>query len=291
MLQVPVNQFNLIVKTQLTGEDRLGPRHGVSVTPGNNAYGTWVTLITGSALVSDAYAISININHVGLAGTITNQLVSIGIDTAGGSNYTDIIPDLLCAGAAPYTTGGGISYHFPLFIPSGTTLGVRSSRDGTAGLIPHGVHAVLYCSPTNPEIIRAGSYVEAFGVNRSASAGTNCTMGTAGFGPYVKLTGNISRNYWWWQCGYGANDNSQTAQGVQVDIAVSTGAVSNAVNNSGVVCSQHFNVSATEQIWNVNTSFYNTKYSETGNSVYGRARTSAAAGDSLTSIATYGLGG
>ena len=99
MLWVPTAELRLVADSQ--SGVRPAAAYGTSVTPGNNTYSSYVDLL--SATSEDSDWIEININSIGTSATATDTLVTIGVDPAGGTSYTDFIPHLLASAAGPYS--------------------------------------------------------------------------------------------------------------------------------------------------------------------------------------------
>src|SRR5262249_15219377 len=149
----------------------------------NNAYGSYATLISGASLTDDVYEITININSVGISAAARDCLVSIGIDPAGGTSFTNLV-DLVCGPAVTYSEasttllGGGVSFTFPFFIKAGTSIGAAAAVN-SATLTAINVWVQCKCRPSRPDLVWAGTYIDEFGVSTGTSAGTAITPGTA----------------------------------------------------------------------------------------------------------------
>jgi hypothetical protein len=252
----------------------------VTASASANTKGSYANVIT-TATEYDSYYIVININSGATSTAVKNYLVDIGIDEAGGTSYTVKIPDLYACDASPYTVGG-VWYSFPLFIKAGSTIGARTQCD--TGSATAYVNIQLFGQPTNPDIIKCGSYVEALGVDTSQSRGTSITMGTTSEGAWTSV-GSPTNNLWFWQAGYGVNDASISL--AVIDIDVSAGDVTNKkelIYNMLVTCT------STEQITKLPYTLGCVGYVDESETVYTRAQSSAAS-DTLPMIAVYGLGG
>ncbi|MGH7949134.1 MAG: hypothetical protein ACREQF_07925, partial [Candidatus Binataceae bacterium] len=119
------------------GTTRPAANMGATVTPAQNSKGSYAQVFT--ALAFDAYFIAIQINSNNAAAAARDTIIDIGVDPAGGTSYTVLIPDLLgsCASnlaAISATAGCGIWYYFPLWIKAGSTIGARASvNNATVG--------------------------------------------------------------------------------------------------------------------------------------------------------------
>ena len=220
MLHVPVGANTYCLTEPSWGTTRPNTANGTSVTPAVGSKGSYAAL--GSALTDDAYGILININTNFASTASRNTVVDIGIDPAGGSSYSVVIPDLICGGSSAYTrNGGGNWYYFPLFIKAGSTVAARAQGSVTTAIR---VGAVTFERPANPSLIRKGSFVEAIGI--SLPGGTAITPGTTSEGAWT-LMGTTTNRVWWLQFGMQVNtaDTSWNLAAIHVDVA--TGDASN----------------------------------------------------------------
>lgn len=109
---------------------------GKILVPGNNTFGSWVQLVAGGANTADTYMLTLTVHGVMVAGRNRQALVDIGIDRAGGSSYTVVIPEVNVARierSSPYVSNG-LTIPFPLKIPSGASIAIRGYvNDATVG--------------------------------------------------------------------------------------------------------------------------------------------------------------
>jgi len=225
-LLAPVpNRFNGII-TNLTGQPTT--TWGTAVADGTaNVYGSYVECIGNTAY--DTFFIEISINTIGAGATDPSALLTVGIDHAGGTTYTDVeISHLICAGAG--TTAMGARYYwFPLFIPAGSA--VAAKLQTTKGTATARVGMRLYGKPSRPELVRAGAYVDTFGAVTATSEGTAITPGTTSEGTVVALASNVAaKNYWWWQGGMGCKDTTMTGGGLYAVLDVGIGTSTSVVD-------------------------------------------------------------
>lgn len=191
---------------------RPAANYGASVVPGNNTKGSYTQLISGASLTDDAYGIWININSGNLATASRDIILDIGYDPAGGTSYTVLIADLLCSQASALLQSdrpsGGISYYFPLFIKSGTSIAAAASvNNATVGTVR--CWARFYCKPKHPEEIKVGSFVESIGANAGSSTGVAVTPGTTSEGSWTSL-GTTVKPCWHFQLGMGIGNGALT---------------------------------------------------------------------------------
>lgn len=193
---------------------------GTHVTPGSsNTMGSWFDLM-GGTLADDSYGIWLQVADGSSGGGATNaHLMDIGIDFGGGSSYSILIPYLGFAGEV--NTGGsnwrGTLWFFPLFMPAGARLGVRSQSKGSTNTIT--VKATVAQKPSRPDLLRYGTYVDSIGVDAANSRGTIYVPGTAGMGAWATL-GALLREGWWWQFSLINDLTSSTNNPFMVDFAV-----------------------------------------------------------------------
>ncbi len=282
VLHVPSNEFGLIIHSTADGTQPAAGM-GAAVTPGNNAYGAYVSLIRGASLTDDCYELEICINNVGISATARDCVVSLALDPTGGTSFTVSLADLVAGPAVPHTAlGGGTWYRFPIFIKAGTSIGVAGAVN-SATLTAFNVFCRAKCRPSRPDAIKVGTYIDQFGVTLAASAGTGITEGTVSDGTFVQLGAALTRPCWYWEFGYG-NNNTNVAQGaIYVDIAIgaSTSVNKVAIANAFVL------KNGTEQFTKNPSGAY--ARGAAGDLVFGRAQASAA--NTGSSIAAYGVGG
>lgn len=114
-------RYTRIANSALFSSDtNYGPLVTGSATP--HAKGSWVSLI--AALGFDGWFAGIQISELGLNATDSSALVDIGIDPAGGTSYTVVIPNILSGGAAPAANMIATRW-FPVFIPKGSQIAAR----------------------------------------------------------------------------------------------------------------------------------------------------------------------
>lgn len=154
---------------------------GTTFTAGaNDTDGTPVSLI--SAITHDVHFLVIAINGTGLNATITSTLADILVDPAGGSSWSTLINDLVCGYTAP-STAGAVSmntwYQFPIYIKSGSSIGIQARTAHTANLTVPKCAIWAYGNPSQPEQWWCGTGVETLGVTPSTSAGTVVSPGAS----------------------------------------------------------------------------------------------------------------
>lgn len=261
---------------------------GTTVTPAQNAYGSYASIISGANVTDDVYEIWINANSSFTSAEARDALLTLGIDPAGGTSFTDLINHLLisCSGESSLLTatavGGGIWYRFPVFIKAGTSIGAKASVNN-ATVRTVNVHVVLMCRPTHPELLRVGTFVRTFGADTAVSAGTGVTLGGAAEGSFVQLGSALAEPLWYWEVGMGVNDASMTATGYHVDVALG-----DASNKKLAIRNAQIHSNQTESLSKPPAGRH--RQGAIGDLVYGRVQARSTNDTSPTLIA-YGVGG
>ena len=260
--------------------DRPSATDGTSTTPGNNSKGSYSSAIVSSAnMAFDAWWIEVFISSGAGSAAARDTLVDIGMDPAGGTSYSVLIPDLLGSSSAPYATFGGHSYAFPLHVPAGAQLAARSSVNNATGGTPR-VAIAVYGAPSNPEMCWKGRSVQALGITSGSSAGTSITSGTTSDGSWTSL-GTLTDDAHYFECGFGISNSAMAALGYHLDVGcgVSTGDVV-------VIQDCCASTTAAEQV----TKFSRGRFADIaeGLNVYGRMQCSGTA-DTGLSMAAYAV--
>lgn len=259
---------------------------GVTATPGNNTYGTFTQILSGAAVTDDAYGIYINVNNLGVSGVAKDAIAQIGVDPAGGTSYTVLIPDLLvsCAGAIGGISGGGITYFFPLFIKSGTSIAVSASTNN-ASVGTFTAYVRLLRQPAGYPTPRVGSFVRSFGINTGTSSGTVIVPNSAGGkSAFVQLGAALAEPLWGWCLGVGCNNAVMNNNASAWDLAIGS---STTVNR--VVIADQLVFPTTAEIMYFQ-SFTTPGFGAAGDLVFSRAGGQGASVAGM-SAAAYGIGG
>lgn len=219
---------------------------GTSITGSGtaNVKGSYTQLL--SALAEDAYMVYIRITDGNTNATGRDGTVDIGIDPAGGTSYSVLIPDLLASQAGASADGAHI-YWFPVRIPAGATVAARTSQSVISATCR--VSIAVRGKPSRPDLIPWGTTVTAFGVGASSN-GTSITPGTSGAdGTYVSL-GTPSKPHFFWQVGFGINNATTTALGYNIDLARGDGS-----NKHLIISDAQFIATTTERMWRLVNDF------------------------------------
>jgi hypothetical protein len=222
MLYVPggANVFGY-VSSSVAGT-RPAATQGTSVTPGTAGFGAYTQV--GLDLTDDSYGILIGINSNSANNASRRAVVNIGVDLAGGTTFTTVIPNLVGGGAPSYITEGTAQYYFfPIFIPAGASVGAQAYASVATAFR---VFTQFYHKPLNPSARRTATYAESIG--ESTFEGTNFTPSVTAANGTWTLMGTTVRDLWWWQVGVQgtASDTSYAANTtILVDVGVGDGTV------------------------------------------------------------------
>jgi hypothetical protein len=290
MLYVPSRDF----LWYLSSESGVRPaaNYGTTVTPAQNSKGSWAEVFSDTEIVNDVYDVLINVNSNAAAASIRDTLLDIGTDPAGGTSYTTVIPDLLVSAASPlfsdatFQSGGGIWYHFPLWIPAGAAIAARASvNNATVGTLR--VWMQVFGRPRYPDLVKVGHRVTAYGITAASSSGTAVTPGTTSEGSYVSL-GTPTVSNWWWQLGVGCADTTMGRVGYAIDLAAGD------VTNKRVLIEDYM-VYANSSAENISQELMPSEKAcgevPASVEIWGRMQAGPGNADAGISMAAYGLGG
>lgn len=200
---------------------------GASYSAGaSNADGTAVALFS-AALTHDVEYLRLGFTMTTSSSQINDVLSTILIDPAGGTSWASFIPFLATGPLGPISVsttapnGHTYWYDFPIFIKSGSALGVYG-RTAHSGTIPMRCTAIAYGGNANPASWWCGQGVEAIAVNSAASAGTAHTAGSsASFSSWTNLGSTLSHPCGALQWGAtGEGDSINTTNNYQFEFGV-----------------------------------------------------------------------
>lgn len=285
------NGFALTIEKPVDGTLN-GDTSGVAFSlGGSNTMGAYAQILDGStdwpADSGDGYWISIHVSSVAVSTVQSNALVTIGIDPAGGTTYTDWIQHLLVTGAGTLNGNGvwGVRYEFPIRVPRGCSLAIKGQSAQAIPIATSYCKIQIKCKPTRPELMRVGSFVQTFGADTANSDGTTVTAGGASEGTYAQLGSSLDKPIWFWEWGWGSSAAAFAATVGEVDIAVG-----DASNKRRVVRNKRFFIGTAE----TQTKFGKQgEYGDgaVGDLVYGRVQFGDATGPGSDSMIAYGVGG
>lgn len=264
---------------------------GTSITPSGtaNAYNTYTEIFSSSAVAYDVWFIGLHFHDAQISGTARDMIATVGIDPAGGTSYSTLIPDLLVSANCMDAERSGTIYGFPLHIPAGSSIAVKVSQNAT-NTTAFGVGARLWGQPAYPEMTRKGTRVEALGITAASSAGTAHTPGTTSEPTFLSLGTTVNEGNWWWQGGMGVNDSSLSQTNVAViDFAVGSSTTPGSGNRN--VVQNMFGLSSIVEGVQSFPVFYPGASTPVpaGTTVYGRAQFTGTSGMTGVSLAAYAL--
>jgi hypothetical protein len=267
------------------GATRPAAAFGTSVTPAQNAFGTAAQVLTAGNVSFDVYGIQINFNSGGTSTAIRDMLCNIGVDPAGGTSYTTLIPNLIASCSAPYmgASGTGHNYFFPVFIKSGSTVSCAASvNNATVGTMRCWMR--IFGKPRDRRMVKVGTRVVAYGITAASSQGTAVTAGTAAEGSYTTL-GTIAGtdNPWFWQVGMGISNGTITALSYSGDLGIGA-----AGTEKTVIEQRLWQGSTTEMLWDEGVNDQGFYRAKNGDLVRGRLQCSGTAVTGLY-MAAYGV--
>ena len=283
MLNTLPNEWGLIIESVADGTRPATTTWGTSVTPGNNAYGSYAQVLTATS--DETYLCRIMISAIGVSGAAKDCLVTIGIDPAGGTSYTDFIVDLSASNAPNLVSLGLLPhiYEFPVIIPSGATVAAKASvNNATVGTAR--VALTLFGRPSRPELVKAGTFVTTFGSTPASSSGTAITPGTASEGAWTQIGSALTVPLWHWEWGIAVNSATMANNLHLVDIGLG-----DASNKKIVVPNGIAGESASEGLAKMTQG--RNGLGAVGDIVYARVQTGPNAATANTSIIVHGVGG
>lgn len=172
-----------------------GTAVGVGFTAGaNNADGTAVTVL--SALAHDCHFLVLGINGVSVTNGNGDALADILIDPAGGTSWASLIDDLICGGTTVPAAGGdqcNAWTYWPLWIPAGSSLGIRCRTAHTADITTGRVIAFAFGCPKRPDLWWCGQKVESLGITAASSRGVQVTPGNTTYSAWTTIGTSTGR--------------------------------------------------------------------------------------------------
>lgn len=187
-------------------------RPGASFTfSGNNVAGTPVSVL--SALAQDAQYLVVQSGGCPTISEDNSAIMELLFDPAGGTSWTSVAK--LIAGASPTHTAGGIqlahTYHLPLYIKAGTSVGVRAQKNGASGSTGGNVIVWAFGQPKRPEMWWCGQGIEDLAINMSTSKGVSHTPGNTGAFSAFASVGTTTKRYGALQLGVNSAGNTMSA--------------------------------------------------------------------------------
>lgn len=224
-LAPPAPQFSLYETNVLTPAQFAGTTLTAPVTPQHTKEATYTELIASTAF--DTYFVVITFNNSAAGASNSNNLVDLAIGAAGSEEI--IIANLLAGFTTnTVTPGGGRSYLFPLFIPSGSRLAATSQSALVSGTVVMQVE--LLGGPRMP--VWAGSQVITYGITTASSRGVLRTPGSSGAeGAWGEIAAATSQDHEALVLGaQGTNtDTNMTTNGILWDVGIGAAAAEEAI--------------------------------------------------------------
>jgi hypothetical protein len=166
---------------------------GTLLTAGTaNVDGTAVSCI--AAITHTVQMLLLTFHGSGVSATNTSMLCDILIDPAGGStwNTAPLINDLMVGYTQNLGNCQGLTYSFPIFIKSGTSIGARV-RSATASN-PVRIVVKAYGGIDPPDGLWCGQNVQEIGITAASSTGQSHTPGNTGtFSTWTNLGSTLTQ--------------------------------------------------------------------------------------------------
>ncbi len=171
---------------------------GVAITAGtSSADGAPVTLLP--SLSHDCEYLWLGLSGIGNSGGANAALMDVLVDPAGGTDWSELISDLLVgfSGNVTYNSNGQgipVEYHFPVWIPAGASVGARIRMANASAPTGTRVMAVAAGGNRNPASWWCGQKVETVGdMVPGSSLGQIVTPGASGaYSDWVDLGSPIA---------------------------------------------------------------------------------------------------
>lgn len=171
------------------------PAAQITSDAATNTDGTAGTIL--SALAHDCEYLIIGTSSPGASTVNTSSLMDVLVDPAGGTSWASFIDDLIAGynqSMALTTSAFGLRlYHFPVWLPAGTSIGAQI-RSATGSQTAN-VFAWAYGGVRQPASWWCGQKVETIGATPATSRGTTHTAGSTGaFSSWASLGSTIARD-------------------------------------------------------------------------------------------------
>ena len=257
-----------------------------TIIPGNNAYGSYVQLLTGAEVTDDAYGIWINLSNNTVSAVARDSFAKVGVDPSGGTTFIDKIPDLGCSSAGTISASnggcGGMTYYFPLFIKAGSAIGIAASvNNATVGTLKASVR--LFCKPSGIPP-RTGTFVRSFGAIAASSSGVPIVPnGSGSKSAFVQLGSALAESLWYWSLGVCCNNSNMTNNTSVWDLYLGDG-----TNMRSVIVDMIVMPGSLETL--AYTCLGQNMLAQIGEKVYSRAGSNSTSPTGMSAIA-YGMGG
>lgn len=187
---------------------------GTTLTAAGSAHtkGSWAQILAPQT--DHIYFITLLFTASSTSATARTHLVDIGVDLAGGTSYSVLIPNLLVGPTTIGAAGSGLLYKFALKIPAGARIAARVQSNVASATVVLG--ASFYAAPVNPATLRYGTAVEAVGVSTAASRGTTYTN----LGGYSLVSLTTGFDYIDFDFGFGIANATFVADTIDISTSV-----------------------------------------------------------------------
>lgn len=194
---------------------------GTGFTAGaNNADGTAVEVL--SSLTFDCHYLIVGVSGITVSAANSQCLLDVLTDPAGGTSYGSFIDDLVCGFTEPQAPTVGICcwYHFPVYVPAGSSIAVQARTRHTSAITTGKVVIQAFGNPSRPEMWWCGQKVESLGINAATSQGTDVIPGNSGADGSWTTIGTSSHRYGAIQYGVNGSDASSAARGYYWEVGI-----------------------------------------------------------------------
>lgn len=223
-LIVPSGPVFAYVSNSLTGTPS-ATVPGSAVTPGtSDTFNLSYTMI--SAVTHDVEYIIVGwAGGTATSGADNSAVLDVLIDPAGGTSWasTPLIEGLLIGGSAIATVSvtQAHRYHFPIWVKSGTSIGVRAKTSHSVAAANPRCTLTAYGGVRNPAAWWCGTRVETIGVTVATSSGTSFTAGNSGsFSGWTNFGSTTVSRAGAIQYGVQVQSTSHNALGYHLDFGV-----------------------------------------------------------------------
>lgn len=262
---------------------------GTSISCAQDAYGAAYANFGVLSSAYDIYEWSIGVYNCGSSGNARLGMVKLGIDLAGGTNFTDFLVDLAVGAAAGQGNIFGIeklnSWKFRKRIPAGASIGVKGAIHTSSLTAFRGWIFDAFGRPRRPELARTHEYCDSFGASVATCRGTTVTPGDASDGAWTEI-GTLTRKLGWFEYSLAFDENVSAANTMYTDIALGD------ANNKRVIIKNHITTISTAELTTRSGPAGVAALGNAGDKVYARVQVGPnALDDGIYSVAVYGCGG
>lgn len=272
---------------QVSNVDNLQPQFGIGAEVFYNATaglkGAWVEVLSPAEMANAATGFYLNINTNGGNDNGFNSVLDVGIDSAGGTSYVVIVPDLMITGASPWTANEmGNWYFLPMAIPLGSRVAVRAARSISGAGASFFAIIRAFGRPRDATLVWSASVCTPFGMNAAVPIGTTVISGEAAEGAWTLLAAAIPKSYRFWQVIFGCGKTNTDPGIYSLDLACG-----DATNKEIILRDVRFTIRASDETISAICRGAE-RYVAAGNDLYARLQCSTTAMTELN-VAAYGF--